>query len=1025
MHRLRARLFSIVLILVMLLGLTAVPARPAYAVSTSIVISQVYGGGGNSGATLKNDFIELYNLGTVAVNVTGWSVQYASTSGVNWQKTDLNGVIDPGHYYLVQEAAGSGGSVSLPTPNAIGTIAMSSSAGKVALVNNNTLIVSGTSCPSAGIVDFVGFGAATNCSETAPTPNLSNTTAALRKGNGSVDTDSNVADFTIGAPNPRNTPPPDAAPYVAGTVPADNASGVPLTSNIDITFSENVNVSGSWYTLVCSLSGAHTATFSGGPLAFTLDPDVDFVNGDQCTLVVLAGQVSDQDSNDPPDNMVMNFSAGFSTGNICLVAFTPIYDIEGSGAAAAITGAVTTQGVVVGDYEGASPTLRGFYMQDLTGDGDPATSDGIFVFHGSTDSVSVGDVVRVSGNAAEFQDQTQISASSVVNCGTGEVEPVDVSLPFPSAAFPERYEGMLVRMPQTLYVTEHFQLGRFGQVVMSSGDRLQQPTNVVAPGATAVAMQADNNLNRIIVDDDLNKQNPDPILFGRGGNPLSASNTLRGGDTATGIVGVMTYTWSGNAASGNAFRLRPVNAMGGGVPDFQPANPRPTSPEDVGGTLKVVGMNLLNFFNTFDGASSNPPWACTGGVGGALMDCRGADDAGEFARQWPKTVAAILAMNPDVLGVNEIENDGYGPESAIAFLADRLNEATAPGTYAFIDVDAGTGQLNALGTDAIKVGLLYKPASVTPVGQTAALNSVEFVNGGDSLPRSRPSLAQAFEQNVNGQVFIVDTNHLKSKGSACEIADAGDGQGNCNAERVVAANALMTWLAADPTGTGDPDVLMIGDYNSYSKEDPITAILGAGFTNLVEQLIGTSAYSYVFDGQWGYLDYAFGSPSAVPQVTGVTEYHIDADEPSVLDYNDDFKSAGQIVSLYSADQYRVSDHDPVVIGLCQAPTLDVSLSSDTLWPANHQYVDVTASLDASGDTASIELVSVTSSDPDNGLGDGDQENDILVIDDTTFQLRAERSGQTGDRVYTITYLVTNTCGATSTVTATVTVPHNQ
>ena len=220
---------------------------------------------------------------------------------------------------------------------------------------------------------------------------------------------------------------------------------------------------------------------------------------------------------------------------------------------------------------------------------------------------------------------------------------------------------------------------------------------------------------------------------------------------------------------------------------------------DVGGTLKVVGMNLLNYFNTFDGLPDTVD-NCTFGVGGAATDCRGADTQAEFDRQWPKTVAAILAMNPDVVGVNEIENDGYGPDSAIAVLVDQLNAATASGTYAFIDADAGTGQINALGTDAIKVGMIYKPASVTPVGQTAVLNTVAFVNGGDSAPRSRPSLAQAFQQNSNGAVFIVDVNHLKSKGSACDAPDAGDGQGNCNVVRDNAAMELMSWLADDPTG---------------------------------------------------------------------------------------------------------------------------------------------------------------------------------------------------------------------------------
>ncbi|HET6845902.1 MAG TPA: ExeM/NucH family extracellular endonuclease [Anaerolineales bacterium] len=1030
MYAARSRPSSIALVLAMLFGAVSVPAQNAQAVSAGIVISQVYGGGGNSGATLKNDFIELYNRGSVPVDVTGWSVQYTSSTGASWQKTNISGVIQPGHYYLVQESAGAGGTVNLPAPDAIGAIFMSATAGKVALLSSNVLVTSGTSCPSVNVVDLIGFGSATNCSEVSPTPNLSNTTAALRKANGSVDNDNNNQDFRIASPSPRNSAAPDVGPYILDTTPANGATSVAATANVLVHYSELVsNASAGWITLECSLSGLHDGQTDISAVdeerIFDFDPYDDFAAGETCTVTVHGDQVFDLDPYDPPDFQDADTVFSFEVGNDCELAYTPIYNIQGSGAAAAITGTVTTQGVVVGDYEGPSPTLRGFYLQDATGDADAATSDGIFVFNGSNNAVAVGDVARVSGNAEEFQDQTQIGATSVVNCGEGSVAPVDVNLPFPDATYPERYEGMLVRLPQTLVVTEHFQLGRFGMVVMSSGDRLWQPTHLVEPGEPALAMQAANNLNRIIIDDALNNQNPDPIQFGRGGLTLSALNTLRGGDTATGIVGVMTYTWSGNAASGNAYRVRPVNALGGGVPNFQPDNARPTTPDDVGGTLKIVGMNVLNYFNTFDGSSANPPWACNLGVGGPLTDCRGPDNLAEFDRQWPKIVAAILAQNSDVIGVNEIENDGYGPGSALATLVDQLNAATAPGTYAFIDADAGTGQLNALGMDAIKVGLMYKPGSVTPVGQTAVLNSVEFVNGGDGAARSRPSLAQAFAQNANGQVFIVDVNHLKSKGSPCDAPDAGDGQGTCSGVRTASANALTAWLASDPTGTGDPDVLLIGDYNSYAREDPIDAILSAGFTNLLEELLGPSAYSYVFDGQWGNLDYAFASPEALGQVKGVTSYHIDADEPSVLDYNVNFKSPGQILSLFSPDQYRASDHDPIVVGLCQPPTLSVSVSEQELWPANHKYVTVDATTVASADAATVQLISVTSNEPDDGLGDGDETNDIVILDADSFDLRAERSGLGSGREYTITYEVTNTCGATALASAVVTVPHNR
>ncbi len=743
----------------------------------------------------------------------------------------------------------------------------------------------------------------------------------------------------------------DTAPTVTSTVPANNATGIAVGADITITMSESVATTGA-FSVTCTTSGAHRVTVTGGPTVWTLNPDTDFVANESCTVTVTASLVTDTDAIDPPDAMAANYVFTFATvaADPCTSPFTPISQVQGSGSTSPIPGVRTTKGVVVGDYElptgGTSASyLRGFYIQDATGDADPATSEGIFVFNGNNDSVTLGDVVVVTGTVGEFQDQTQLNLiSSLTKCGTGSVAPTDVALPAASATAFEAYEGMLVRFPQTLYVTEHFQLGRFGQVVVSSGDRLRQPTSVVAPGAPANALQASNNLSKVIIDDALQSQNPDPIVFGRNGSPLSASNTLRGGDTTTGSVGVLTYTWAGNSASSNAFRLRPINALNGAV-QFVEANTRPSAPA-VAGTLKVAGFNLLNFFNTFDGLPDTVD-NCLFGTTGGPADCRGADTQAEFDRQWPKTVAAITNLSVDVLGVNEIENDGYGATSAIAFLVDRLNAATAPGTYAFINVDQQTAQVDALGSDAIKVGVIYKPASVTPVGTTAALNTVAFVNAGDSGPRNRASLAQAFEQNSNGARFVVNVNHLKSKGSACDAPDAFDGQGNCAAVRASAATQLAAWLATDPTGTGDPDILLLGDYNSYAKEDSITALINAGFNNLAETLVGPNAYSYVFDGQWGYLDYALSSASMLSQVAGVEEFHINADEPSVLDYNTDFKTANLQATLYAPDQYRVSDHDPVVVGLSlNKPATTTTLTAAPSGLIAGQPFDLTASVAA-------------------------------------------------------------------------------
>ncbi|GLY27720.1 ExeM/NucH family extracellular endonuclease [Kineosporia sp. NBRC 101731] len=591
---------------------------------------------------------------------------------------------------------------------------------------------------------------------------------------------------------------------------------------------------------------------------------------------------------------------GTAQAATCTGDVTAIGSIQGSGAAAAITGAVTVRGVVVSDNEGSSPTLQGFFLQD-GGDQDKATSDGIFVYAPGKNQVSVGDEVQVTGTAAEYQGQTQITSTALDLCATGQkVKPTTVKLPLASATALERYEGMLVRLPQRLTVSEHYLLGRFGQVTVSSKGRLMQPTNVYAADDPKRAqLQAKNTLNQLIVDDALNNQNADPIGFGRDGKPLSATNTLRTGDTVKNATGVLTYTWAGNAASPNAWRLRPVGALNGAA-DFQATNPRPKTSK-VKGDVTVASSNVLNYFNTFTG--------CTYGVGGAATDCRGAENAAELERQTAKEIAALKSLDADVVGLMEIENDGYGADSAIATLTDALNASTAPGTYAYVDADAATGVVNVAGDDAIKVGMLYKPAKVTPV-KTLVENDDLF---------ERHPLAVTFRTPKNAKVSVV-VNHFKSKG--CDGAtgldtDQGDGQSCWNAHRTEQATTLAGWIDSTLVpAAGDKDVLVIGDLNSYAKEDPILALNDLGYTDMIDKEIGSDkAYSYVFSAQSGYLDQALASSSLKSQVKDVLDVHINADEPSVLDYNTNFKSAGQITSLYAPDRFRTSDHDPVLIGL--------------------------------------------------------------------------------------------------------------
>ncbi|GAB2883025.1 hypothetical protein GCM10027046_09320 [Uliginosibacterium flavum] len=876
----------------------------AQAAYSDLIISEYVEGSSN------NKAIELFNGTAVAIDLSAYQIRMyfngATTASTN---ITLSGSLAAGSTFVLAH----GSAVLGVTPDQINSSSWFNGDDAIVLVKNSVVIDSiGQLGSDPGSEWGTGLLSTADNSlrrKTSVTSGRTDSTAAfdpsLEWEGFATNSFDDLGKYSAAAGGA------DQAPTVSSTSPANNSSSVATTGALTVTFSEPVNLASGWYALNCSASGIKTATVSGGNTSFVLTPSVFFSAGESCTLTINGAQISDVDQDDSvADTMLADYAVSFTVAGLtsaCDAAYTPAYAIQGRGATSPLSGVVTTKGVVVADFEGASPALRGFYLQDLAGDGDPATSDAVFVFSNGADLASQGQIVRVTGTVSEYQGQTQIAASAVESCGLGSVAPTDVYLSAADADYLERFEGMLVRLPQTLYVTEHYQLGRFGQLTLSANERLRQPTNVVAPGAEALALQAQNALASIILDDASNAQNPDPIIFGRGGQPLSASNSLRGGDTVRDLAGVMTYTWSGNAASANAWRVRPVGAT---QPDFQAVNSRPDQSPNVGGRLRVAGMNVLNFFNSFSG--------CAGGVGGAAMDCRGAENANEFARQSAKTVAALVEMDADVVGLVEIENDGYGASSAQRYLVDQLNAATAAGTYQLIDVDARSGQLNAMGSDAIKVAFIYKPAKVSPVGSTAVLNSTAFVNAGDSAPRNRPALAQAFEQ-ADGERFIAVINHFKSKGSACDAPDAGDGQANCNAVRVQAANLLRSWLAGNPTGTGDPDVLILGDLNSYAKEDPISAFTGNGWINLIEAFNGEHAYSYVFDGQWGYLDHALASSTLAPQVAGVADWHVNADEPVTLDYNTNFKSVAQQLSLYAADPFRNSDHDPVIVGLDLVP----------------------------------------------------------------------------------------------------------
>ncbi len=981
--------------------LVGVPAGhvPAAAVSSSVVISQVYGGGGNSGAPYTNDFVEIFNRGLTLVDLTGMSIQYTSATGTgNFGSatnliTPLSGFLAPGQYVLVQEASNAAVGVPLPAPFITDAtpINMSATGGKVALVSSTTpLGCNGGSTPCspaalAMIVDLIGWDGA-NFFEGAAAPATSNTTADLRNESGCVDTDNNSADFTAAIPAPRNTLSPlhvcgvDQPPAVASTTPASGASGVALDANIAITFSEPVTTTGDWATITCATSLAHTATTTGGPTTFTLDPAANFAANEACTVTVLAANITDQDTSDPPDNMTVDYVFTFQTADVftCGDPATRIHDVQGSGTATPLAGAtVIVEGVVVGDYQQPGG-FSGFYVEEeaADADADPLTSEGIFVFNASF-AVSAGDLVRVRGTATELSGLTEITSVNAVSiCSTGASVPATaVSLPVANVSDLERYEGMLVSFDQTLTATEVFTLGRFGEVSLSGVGRLYTPTAITTPGAAAIAQLAQNNRSRIVLDDGNNLQNIDPTLYPQGG--LSASNTLRVGDTLAGLTGVMDYRF-------NTYRIQPVGPI-----TFLHTNPRTPAPAPVGGNLKVASFKVINFFNA-------------DGLGGGFPTPRGATTLFEFQRQLAKEVSALTAINADIVGLMELENDAP-PNSAIEDLVAALNATMGAGTYSFID----TG---VIGTDAIKVALIYKPAAVTPTHAYQIITSATDPRFIDTL--NRPSLAQTFTQNATGQKLTVVVNHLKSKGSACPgDPDTGDGQGNCNLTRTAAAAALVDWLATDPTGSGDPDFLLIGDMNSYTFEDPITTFTSGGFTNLVRTFGGLGAYSYVFSGESGYLDHGLATASLAAQVTSATDWHINPDEPVVLDYNTEFKTTNQITTFYDPGPYRSSDHDPVVIGV---------------------HFNTAPTANAGGPYSGVPFGPVTFSgsatDPDGALEtltyawDFDYDGSTFTADATGVNLRNPTHTYTAVGTYTVALRVTDTSGDSSPIaTATVTI----
>lgn len=598
-----------------------------------------------------------------------------------------------------------------------------------------------------------------------------------------------------------------------------------------------------------------------------------------------------------------------------------------------------TRGVVT---QVVSGLYKGFFIQDVQGDGDPATSDGLFVYTTKANAAVVpGAEVCVSGKVKEYFNQTQINADDLVVTQPSGAVPAAVDLvPVAGESLTElleRHEGMQVRLvpESSLVVTRNFSFdydGKRNNLVLSYGAPLIKSTQKFAAMSEEASNWAlRNQQNQLVVETDAKA--PDGVLpWFPGFN--AEDGYLRIGDKLNGLEGALGYSY-------NLFRLVASNRIDSSNIDHRGWDRVDTPELAEAGDLRVASFNVLNFFTTVVGGDANP----TGSNRGALT-------VAEFELQRTKIVSAITRLNADVVGLMEIENNGYGDNSAIANLVAALNAAQPDDADHYRWIASPDGK--PIGTDAITVGLIYRPASVTPEGAASLIalpmQQAEAVDASGKTVTinqgMRESLLQRFSSPKGDAPLTLVVNHLKSKGSACfedypdyVSADPLDGQGHCNALRVSAAKVLGESLK-DLSG----DLLLIGDMNAYGMEDPIRVLTdydpaaqsrqimsasfttlagqpleesgsalgkGYGFVNLNTRFHGTDTYSYSYEGELGNLDHALASPGLAAKVIGIEDWHINSAESNFFEYGT--KYSGQLAK--SEGPFSASDHDPVLVAI--------------------------------------------------------------------------------------------------------------
>lgn len=559
-----------------------------------------------------------------------------------------------------------------------------------------------------------------------------------------------------------------------------------------------------------------------------------------------------------------------------------IHEVQGDGERSPLLGrTVTLRGVVNGNFLRG---LGGVFIQDASDDDRPAAGLYLQPPEASTTEpapLHKGDLIEVSGVVEEFGNPPASltglrDAQWRVLASGHRVAVLRIDAPPPSW---EALEGVSVRIDAPLTVNDNGGLQKYGELAVAFGGRLFQPTEVARPGAEADAITFDNARRSLVLDDNRNRQFPDRVWYLDG--PLDNQHPLRVGSVIEGVSGVVDQRHG-------RYRLQLDDS-----PKRITQAPRPAAPEATG-NLRIAAFNVLSLFNG-------------NGRGQGFPTPRGASTPAEYRRQLDKLVSAITAVKPDILALMELENDGGGTHSSLADLVDALNRALAAnggnGDYRAAHMGKGPGR------DVIRVAMLYREGRVQPIGKAQSIDDGPFEE------RSRAPLAQAFRAGAAAP-FVVAVNHFKSKGGCDDADDANrdsnDGQGCWNALRVQSAQRLALWLGTDPTGIGSERALIVGDLNSYSKEDPIIALEQAGYVDVFRDR-GEPDYSFIWSGASGRLDHALASRALAADVVSAAHWHINADESAAFDYQTEHRDKDG--DRYQPDPYRSSDHDPLIVDL--------------------------------------------------------------------------------------------------------------